>query len=285
MHPAAPEDLPGLVEAFAQTAQALVDLGRGCRDEDFDLPTQCPGWTVKDQLSHVAGVEAALEGHRDPRITLPDYPHLRNDVGRRAEYAVEVRRSRSGPDVVAELEHVLAGRLGTLRGPGLGPTSIIAGPFGPAEAASVARLRTLDVWVHEQDLRTALRRPGNLDSRAAALFVQQIVTSLPTVVARHAGLEPGQVVILDVTGPVMARAGVRVGVGADGRPLGHAMFTGEACEPSGTTPEGTATSISLSTDALTRRAAGRCAVEDTAYHVVGDEEIARRVLEAMVLTP
>jgi len=44
------------------------------------------------------------------------------------------------------------------------------------------------------------------------------------------------------------------------------------------------TTISLSTEAFTRRAAGRRPVSDTPYSVKGDDAIARRVLEALVVT-
>ena len=64
MHPAAPEDRNGLIDALDQTVQSVIDLGFGCRDEDFDRPTQCPGWTVKDQISHVVGVEKSFAGIR-----------------------------------------------------------------------------------------------------------------------------------------------------------------------------------------------------------------------------
>ncbi|MGZ4636518.1 maleylpyruvate isomerase family mycothiol-dependent enzyme [Oryzihumus sp.] len=284
MHPAAPSDLHGLVEAFAQTAQAVVDLGRSCSEEDFARETECPGWTIKDQISHVAGVEAWLEGHRDPKVDVPPYEHVRNELGQKVESAVEVRRGRSGHDVLSELEHVLPQRLATLRSPGLTDSSIIPGPFGPERAATVALMRAFDVWAHEQDIRTALNRPGNLDSPAAAVFVNAALIQLPKLVARRAGLEPGSTVILDVTGPVVARAGVRVDTGDDGRPHGHAMFTGEHVDESVPHLEGPTVSISMSTDAFTRRAAGRRAVADTAYTVVGDEAMARRVLEALVVT-
>ena len=284
MHPAAPSDLHGLVEAFAQTAQAVIDLGRSCTEEDFARETECPGWTVKDQIYHVAGVEAWLEGHRDPAVEVPPYEHVRNEMGQKVEQAVQVRRDRSGPDVVAELEHVLPQRLATLRSPGLTDSSIISGPFGPERAATVALMRAFDVWAHEQDIRTALNRPGNLDSPAAAVFVNSALIQLPKLVARRASLEPGSTVIIDVTGPVVARAGVRVELGEDGRPYGHAMFTGEHVDESLPHTEGPNVSISLSTDAFTRRAAGRRAVADTAYAVVGDEALARRVLEALVVT-
>ena len=76
MHPAAPEDLHGLVEAFAGTAQAVVDLTFNLRDADLAKPTACPGWTVKDQVSHVAALEAQLLGRPDPDVEVPDYEHL-----------------------------------------------------------------------------------------------------------------------------------------------------------------------------------------------------------------
>lgn len=285
MHPAAPHDLHGLVEAFIQTAQAVADLGHGCRKGDFELPTQCPGWTVKDQLSHVVGVEAFLEGYREPQAELPDYAHVVSKVGKRVEYAVHNRRGRAGADVVAELEHVLAGRFATLRSPGLSEESIIPGPFGPAEAAAVLQMRSIDVWVHEQDIRQAVGRPGNLDSPAATLFVRALFDALPKLIARDAAIEPGQIVIFDVSGPVVARTGVRVERGEDGRPFGTKMFTGEQMvEDDGRTDWAT-TSISLSTDALTRRAAGRVSTADTVHQVIGDQGVARRVLDAIVITP
>jgi len=276
LDPATPQRLRDLVEAFAQTTQAVIDLGHDCGLQDLAQPTECPGWTVHDQISHVVGVESWLEGHKDPRVDMPDYEHIRNDLGKKVEYAVEVRRGRTGDEVVAELENVLAQRLSTLRDPMLMDSSVIAGPFGPDLAATVLLLRTFDVWVHEQDIRSALGRPGNLDSPAASVVVSMVMLQLPRLIAKGAGLEPGHVVVIDVNGPIVARQGVRVEMDEQGRPRGHAM-------PADRQPDG-ATTISLSTEAFTRRAAGRRSVSDTAYSMVGDEAIARRVLEALVVT-
>ena len=120
-----------LVQAFAQSAQAVLDLARTASNDDLLEPTECPGWTVHDQISHVVGVEARLAGRKDPRVEMPHYEHIRNDLGRRVEYAVQVRRGRTGAELVAELEDVLAQRLSMLANPTLTGTSIIAGPFGP----------------------------------------------------------------------------------------------------------------------------------------------------------
>jgi len=289
MQPAAPQGLHDLVAAFAQTTQAVIDLGHSCTNEDLARPTECPGWTVHDQISHVVGVEAWLEGHKDPRVEMPRYEHIRNDLGKRVEYAVEVRRGRSREEVLTELERVLAQRLSTLRSPGLTDTSIIAGPFGPDQAAAVVLMRTFDVWAHEQDIRAALGRPGNLNSPAAAVFVNSVLVQLPRLIAKGAGLEPGHPVVIDVTGPVLARQGVRVEMDEQGGLRGHAMFSGDAevtadGPRSDQQPDPATTTISLSTEDFTRRAAGRRSVSRTAYGVVGDEAIARRVMEALVVT-
>ncbi|MBE3075635.1 MAG: maleylpyruvate isomerase family mycothiol-dependent enzyme [Actinobacteria bacterium] len=280
LDPAAPQHLHDRVEAFAQTAQAVVDLARACSVDDLAQPTDCPGWTVHDQISHVVGVEAWLEGHKDPRVEMPPYEHIRNDLGKKVEYAVEVRRGRTGAQVVAELEDVLAQRLSMLRSPELTDTSIIAGPFGPDQAVTVMLLRTFDVWTHEQDIRSALGRPGNLDSPAAAVFLSSVMVQLPKLIARGAGVEPGHAVVIDITGPgsaLAARQCVRVEVDEQGRTRGHEI----SGDPR---PDGPVTTISLSTEAFTRRAAGRRPVSDTEYSVVGDDAIARRVLEALVVT-
>jgi uncharacterized protein (TIGR03083 family) len=210
---------------------------------------------------------------------MPQYEHIRNDLGKKVEYAVQVRRGRTGAEVVAELEDVLAQRLSTLRDPTLTDTSIIAGPFGPDQAVTVLMLRTFDVWAHEQDIRSALGRPGDLDSPAASVFVSTVMTQLPRLIARGAAIEPGHPVVIDVTGSgsaVGARLGVRVEPDEQGRARGHVL--------SGEPAAGSATTISLSTEAFTRRAAGRRPVSDTAYEVEGDATIARRVLEALVVT-
>ncbi len=281
LHPAAPEDLADLVDAFAQTGQAVVDLGHGCREEDFARPTDCPGWTIKDQVSHVVGSELRMTDAALPDVEVPDYPHLRDEAARRRERPVELRRSLPGQEVVHELENVLAHRLTTLRRADTTLDDEVPGPHGPTRLGDILPVRVVDIWTHEQDIRHALGRPGNLDSGGAALFVATLFRLLPRLVAKDAGIEPGRSVILDVTGPVVGRAGARVEV-ADGRPRGVPLFSGQGHE---SRPDEDCTTITLSTDSVGRRAAGRGGLDDIHYSVDGDEDIARRVLEALPFTP
>jgi len=231
---------------------------------------------VHDQISHVVGVEAWLDGRKDPRIEIPAYEHIRSDFGRRVEHAVEVRRSRTGAELVAELEDTLTQRLSTLRSPTLTNTSIIAGPRGPDQAEIVMLLRIFDVWTHEQDIRCALGSPGDLASPAAAICVSSIMQQLPKRITQGDALKPGQCLVIDVTGPLAARQSFQVAFDEEGRLRGHAV--------SERPPGPSTTTISLSTEAFTRRAAGRRPVKETAYSVVGDDSTAGRVLEALVVT-
>lgn len=290
MHPLPPGELHELVDAYVQTGQAILDLGITCREADFDRPTQCPGWTVKDQLSHVASVEHGLIGHRDPEVEVPDHPWLRSEIGRRIEAGVEVRRSRSASEVVQEWQQVFAVRQAQLSEPDLDADAPAEGPLGPTTLSGLLRLRVVDLWVHEQDLRQALDRPGNLDSPGAALFTHVALTAFPGRVAKGADLPDGTTVIIESTGPVLAREGVHMTTEPDGRRLAQPLFSGEDRVDDRTgevapIKPADITSIKLSTDALTRRAAGRVATADLRASVHGDEDVARRVLDAIVVTP
>ncbi|MDO5627480.1 MAG: maleylpyruvate isomerase family mycothiol-dependent enzyme [Mobilicoccus sp.] len=290
MHPAAPVDLTGLIDAYAQTAQAIVDLVYPLSDKDFELETDCPGWTVKDNISHVVALEAFMTGRPDPEVEVPDYDHVHHDFARYIEQGVELRRERSGEEVVQELQQVVARRLGQLADlrdhePEHPEQEMVATPRGEVSLLEALTLRVIDLWVHEQDIRGALGRPGNLDAPAAAVFSQTVLDALPIIVVKRAGVEPGKVVMIELTGPVVARAGVRVEKNEDGKPHGHLMFTGGTDETGPIPVIGKTTSIQLSTEAFTRRAAGRRATEDLHYSVHGDEQVARKVLDGLVITP
>lgn len=283
MHPSAPDDLPGLLEAYDQCVQAVIDLGWSCREADFAAATECPGWTVKDQISHVVGLEKTFAGiHREP-IDVPDYDHVLTDLARAVEVDVEARRSWPGRDVVTELADFHAERMEQLQVTGRGVDEVVGGAFGPDTTfGQQLRSRILDVWVHEQDIRAALDRPGDLDSAGAATFTGAVLEALPRIAARVARIEPGHAIVLDVTGPIVAREGARVTNGEDGRPYGELLFSGHD-RPIGD-EQLDVTTIQLTTDALTRRAAGRRSTDQIRYTVIGDEQVARRLLDAIVIT-
>lgn len=288
IHPAPPEDLAGMVEGYQRSVRSVIDLGRSCSPEDFAAPTPCPGWTLKDHIAHIAAVEAYLDGADQAEVELVERGHVRAGRGEWMEQGVQARRTVPGPEVVDELETLLHNRLATLSNPELTLDTEVRAPVDTTmPLGALMRRRINDIWVHEQDLREVLVRPGDLDSIGAATFVDTIVEAFPRLVAKRVDLPEGDAVILDCTGPVTARVGVRMSHDEAGKPWAHPLFTGDVESPhhDAPVPEGPSTTIILSTDALTRRAAGRRFTADTAYRVVGDEDLAARVLDALVITP
>lgn len=276
----APQDLAGLTAAYSQTVQAIVDLGHSLREGDEQRETACPGWNVHDQFAHVTSLEAWVQGETLPDIDVSGRAHVRNGLGAVVEKYLESRRGRSLDELLEELEDLSTSWIAHLEADTTSADDDALGPFGPTTLLGLMQSRVFDLWVHEQDIRGAIGRPGNLDGPGATLVVRAIFAALPKAVARTAEVPPGQAVILDLTGPIVGRAGVRVEE-HDGKPHGIPLFAGVA--------EGhddvVTTTITLSTQAATRRAAGRVATADTHYTVVGDEDLARRVLDALVIAP
>jgi uncharacterized protein (TIGR03083 family) len=93
------------------TWASIAELGDQLDEEQWQRPTACPGWSVKDNLSHLVGMENHLRGApADPPID--ERPaHVRNDTGAFNEAAVAARRERPGSAVLTEFRGVTRARL------------------------------------------------------------------------------------------------------------------------------------------------------------------------------
>lgn len=298
VHPAAPSDLPSYIDGYREVLSTFISTCDGLREAEWELPTACPGWSVREQVAHVLHVEEHLAGIGQDEGGMPQAgapepveigtpEHVRNPVGVWTETGVRALAHLSPDELVTRLREVLEIRSAQLYSPDLTLDSLVPGlPAGEAPLRHILQLRLSDIWAHGQDIRAAVGRPGALDSPGAAAFTAHILRRLPDVVLEDVEAAPGTVVILESTGPVTGRAGVRIGTGEDGAPVAHRLFSGQEDEhPALAGAQESVTTITLSTHELTRRAAGRQSVADTAYQVSGDEELARAVLEELSITP
>lgn len=284
-HPAAPDDQGGLLDAFDQVVQAIVDLGWACREEDFDRPTECPGWTVKHHVVKVVATEKAFAALPREPMGPARQAEVRNQFERMVDVEVAARRQWTGRSVISELADFHQHRMSQLRSLEVHLDTEIAGFFGSRTTfGDQLRAQITETWVHEQDIRTALDRPGDLDSPAAAVLTSAIIDALPAIAAGAAGIEPGHAVVLDVTGPVLARGGARVLEDEDGNRRGEELFSGQD-RPEGDEPSDV-TTVQLTTEALTRRTAGRRTTDEIHHTITGDAAAGRRLLDALeVLSP
>lgn len=207
-----------LFAAWRSASEDFIALVTPLSQEEWDAPTALPGWSVGDIVAHVGWIEGMLIGEFDPPHE-PDWsalPHVVNDFGRITEIPVDLRRSWTREAVLVELADRISRRTQELESGARDATIEVMGPLGPAPLGRVLRMRTLDTWVHEQDIRDALGRPGHLDTLGAQATASQLLPGLGKVWAKLAGAQPGQVLEVRITGPGI-EGGALVAVGDDGR--------------------------------------------------------------------
>ena len=236
---------PQLVDMLDHVWGSMSDVGRGLDETEWKRPTECPGWTVQDNLVHITALERFILGDPLPTEDVPDdLPHIRNDVGRSNERWIESRRAWTGAEALAEFRVATAARLDDLRG--LDDDGFAAAswtPMGEGTVYDLLGFRIFDSWVHEQDMRRAVDRPGDLDSAAARFSTGMMLDVLPYIVGKKVGASDGSTVVLTLTGPIDRTAAVTV---ADGR--ARALDSA---------PDAATVAVRLASDAYARLACGR----------------------------
>nr|WP_202418775.1 maleylpyruvate isomerase family mycothiol-dependent enzyme [Streptomyces sp. YIM 132580] len=278
--PRGPVTVHPSLQTYADSAthsiEAIADLVKPLAEGEWNRRTPCPGWSVRDIVSHVIGMECEMLGDPRPIHTLPrDLYHVQSDFARYMEMQVDVRRHHTAPEMTSELEYVLIRRARQLRNESRSPDATVRAPLGAEQTLEVAlNMRAFDVWVHEQDLRATLGQPGNLDSPGAHITRDVLLAALPKVVAKDAGAPANSAVVLDVHGPVEFLRTVRVD--AEGRG-----------SIDGSPSLGPAVTLSMDWETYVRLACGRvrpAAVADR-IKAEGDQELAAAILDHFAVTP
>ena len=256
------------VENLAIVWSSIDQLCSGLLAGQWDLPTGCPGWTVKDQVSHLVDYEARALGRPAPEHEPGPLSHVKNEMSRANEAGVDVRRPRPGAQVLGEFREVTGERLARLRAlTGQDLAAPVATPAGPGTMADLLTLRVMDSWMHEQDIRRATGRPGHVDGPAAGEAVGYFTRFLPYVVGKRAAAPDGSKVVFRVGGrdPVAVQvAGGRGSLAAD---VG-----------------GPTVSLAIPVTTFAALAGGRSDAPGDAS-ITGDEGLGRRVLASLGLMP
>src|SRR3954453_21799707 len=262
-----------LVDRLDEVWTSIDDLGAQLTGAEWQLATECPGWSVQDQVAHLAHIEWRLLGRKDVEHTLPDdVPHVKNSFGTINEVFVDARRGWSGADVLAEFREATRRRVAELRvltPEGFGADSWT--PMGPGSVRDLLPFRMFDAWVHEQDIRRAVGRPGDLDTPVAERGLGMVTASMSFVVGKKVAPPEGTVVVFSLSGP-LARD-VVVGV-VDGR--------GRVLE---TVPDDPDVRLHMSSETFARLGCGRLdpsatvAAGDVTFD--GDAPLGQRVVDQM----
>ncbi|MCF6473358.1 maleylpyruvate isomerase family mycothiol-dependent enzyme [Nonomuraea sp. MG754425] len=196
---------------FPRERQAMLALLRSLEPADWARATVCPGWDVHDVAGHVLNdYLRRLSGGRDGHTgavfaddeTLPAYLARTND-----EF-VRAGRQLSPRLLIELLEHT---------GPSLDALWAARDLEGPAglnvswAATDVESPAWLDIgreytefWVHQQQVRDAVGRPGATEPALMAPVLDLFARALPHTLRAHDRPED-TAVVLDVPGPAGGR--------------------------------------------------------------------------------
>ncbi len=137
-----------LERAFAMTRGLLANV----TPDDYDSPTPCPSWSVRDLVNHIA------EGANWFALCVNAGEAPDPDPTHGVDYAAG--------DLLASYDQGVAASLAAFGAPGT-LERIVKLPFGELPGAAFMGIATNDVFVHGWDLAKATGQPSDLDSDMA----------------------------------------------------------------------------------------------------------------------
>jgi uncharacterized protein (TIGR03083 family) len=178
------QEIDAMIEQIADLRALVSDLS----DEEFDLPTRCPGWRVADLIGHCEAIlvslvsESAAEREGAPEIDRTDVYRRDPDdaaeldrhmnVDRRIhENAVQYTSGRRPPQLRTSFEFVADGVIAALRGiPG--DRVVFRPPNYPRMTyRELVASRLVEIGVHASDIAQAVGRPEDLSPAATEIVV------------------------------------------------------------------------------------------------------------------
>ncbi|OBE92642.1 hypothetical protein A5776_07720 [Mycolicibacterium elephantis] len=249
----------------------IAALAAGLDDAQWQAPTPLPGWSVRDVVAHLIGVESMLQGVDTPDadVDVSALEHVRNDIGAMNERWVRGLRQISPAELLERFRAVTADRREALTALSDDDwNAVTMTPAGPDSYGRFMRVRVFDCWMHEHDIRDAIGQPvadAELARPTAELALDEMAASMGFVVGKRGGAPDGARVSIELTGPL----GRTINVAVAGRAQVVDDFGGGA--PTST--------IRLDGLLFTRLAGGRTPLDHGAVAYGGDEAVGRRIVE------
>lgn len=200
-----------VVDLFPGERESLLDLLAGLTDRQWNTPSVCPGWSVKDVSLHLLGIDVGILSRGRDRFHDPsangfesggeDWSELVAYLARQNEVWVTATRRMSqrllcellrftGDATAAHFKSLDLSALG-------GPVSWV-GPDPAPVWLDVAREYT-ERWVHQQQIRDAVDRPGLKCREWFAPVLDTFVRALPHTL-RHTPAADGTTLQLVIGG-------------------------------------------------------------------------------------
>ncbi len=264
--------LAGYIKTWREVCADFLTLARSLDAADWDRPTDLEGWSVRDNVAHTAHLESVLAGAPEETAPVETAAHVKSLSGHYTEQGVRARADRTVDDLVAEFEAAVAKRSAELDAEP--PTDASApSPRTPGgigwDTGTLLRNRPLDVWMHEQDIRRAIGRPGGFDGRGARHTVALFSAALPMILGKR----------------VAPPAGTTVTFSVPEHDLSRTVAIDESGRATQATSDSPTTTLTFSPEAFILLCGGRRTPDSVEVTITGDEALGRRILDEMAVTP
>lgn len=269
------ERLADYVDTWTNAVDDVVRLLRSLADEDWSRPTDLPGWDVRAVAAHLAHLESELSGADQPEVDVPELEHLTAPSAPYTESGRIAREPMSPQEIVDELVRSVDERALALREnpPTDGSARPPITPGGiPWTWHTLLRNRPVDIWMHEQDIRRAVGRPGAMNTPAAAHTVLVLTTGFPFVVGKRVSPPGGTTVVLDVNGVHPVHLALEV------NEQGRAV-------PATSEPDDPTVVLEMDVETFVLLGGGRRPPDELPVKITGDQGLGHRILASMGVTP
>jgi uncharacterized protein (TIGR03084 family) len=194
-----PVDVSQLADDLLAETHALELLLDPLSAGDWERPTPAPGWTIRDQISHLAYFdEAAMTAATDPDAFRAERDRLVAEGGSITEVVAARYRDRDGPATYAWFVEARTKMLGAFLG--LDPSARVPW-YGPdMSIPSSLTARIMETWAHGLDVADALGaiRPPTQALRQVAHIGAR---TLPNSFVARGRAVPDVPVYVALTGP------------------------------------------------------------------------------------
>jgi len=256
------------VSLTIEAINTLTELCAPLTEAQWKTATDCPGWSVQDNISHLVGIENMLLGKPPTTHKAPKYDYIKNPIGEHNEHEIDARRSLLGSEVFAEWKATAAERAQQLQ---TADAEYFAKPMmmptGPGTLGDFLDIRILDLWIHDQDIRRALNISGNHGGPCAEHTIDRLIRTLPIVVGKRAAAPEGESVSITISGSVPRTIYVSVSEGRAN--IVAAKPASLLCE------------ISMDSTVFTALATGRKLSTELTWTSTGDTALAQRIVSQL----
>jgi uncharacterized protein (TIGR03083 family) len=253
---------------------SMAALGAELDEHDWATPSELPGWTAKDCLSHMAGTERSLLGEPSPEVSVDHLAHVTSPFAAMLEVWVEARRDASGAEVLAEFVDATTRRVAALAAFSEQDWAKVGwSPVGEVPYRTFMEVRVFDCWMHEQDIRRVVGRPGGITA-GAELSLDRVGAGLGFVVGKRASAPDGSTIVVEVTGAY---------------PRTFALAVDERAQVLDAAPSDPTVRITTDLEAFCALGGGRWSGQraraEGRVSITGDLDLGHRIVDGMAITP